>query len=74
MCIRDSGMDVNPYAFAVSRILDTLIGIGVSLGVNAFHLPHHKNRDLLFVCDLDGTLLHSDGAQMCIRDRPRTSG
>ncbi|PWM38925.1 MAG: hydrolase [Clostridiales bacterium] len=56
------GMDVNPYAFAVSRILDTLIGIGVSLGVNAFHLPHHKNRDLLFVCDLDGTLLHSDGA------------
>ena len=47
------GADVNPYLFAFNRCLDTLIGIGVSLGVNAFRLPRRKNRHLLFVAALD---------------------
>ncbi len=55
------GLDANPYSFAFNRILDTLIGIFVSLGVNAFHLPKHKNLRLLFVSDLDGTLTGSNG-------------
>ncbi len=48
------GADVNPYLFAVNRMVDTLIGIFVSLGVNAFRLPVHQNTDMLFVCSLDG--------------------
>ncbi|MGX8700948.1 HAD-IIB family hydrolase [Caproiciproducens sp.] len=55
------GQDASPYLFALNRILDTLIGIFVSLGVNAFHLPRRKNGSLLFVSDLDGTLTNSDG-------------
>lgn len=54
-------MDVNPYLFALNRVLDTLIGIFVSLGVNAFRLPRRRNRALLFVTDLDGTLAGPDG-------------
>jgi len=53
------GADVNPSLFALDRILDTLIGIFVSLGVNAFHFPRKKNARILFVTDLDGTLLNS---------------
>jgi len=53
------GADVNPSVFALNRILDTLIGIFVSLGVNALHLPRKKNSRILFVSDLDGTLLNS---------------
>ena len=49
-------MDVNPYLFALDRVIDTLIGIFVSLGVNAFRLPRRRDRRLLFVSDLDGTL------------------
>lgn len=53
------GADVNPALFTLDRILDTLIGIFVSLGVNAFHFPKKKNSRILFVTDLDGTLLNS---------------
>ncbi|MDF2632909.1 MAG: putative hydrolase, family [Caproiciproducens sp.] len=55
------GLDANPFLFAVNRILDTLIGIFVSLGVNAFHLPRKKNQQILFVSDLGGTLTGTDG-------------
>lgn len=47
------GMDVNPYLFALNRMADTLIGIFISLGVNAFRLPRRKNTSLLFVCGLE---------------------
>lgn len=55
------GLDANPYLFAFNRIIDTLIGIFVSLGVNAFHLPKRKNENLLFVSDLYGTLMNREG-------------
>lgn len=55
------GADVNPLIFTIDRIIDTLIGIFVSLGVNAFHLPRRKNRKTLFVTNLDGSLLNSHG-------------
>ena len=53
------GVDVSPFLFAINRVLDTLIGIFVSLGVNSFQLPKKKNSNILFVSDLDGTLLNS---------------
>lgn len=55
------GMDVSPVAFALNRILDTLIGIFISLVVNAVHLPQKGRRDILFVSDMGGTLLRRDG-------------
>ncbi|MCI8554333.1 MAG: hydrolase [Clostridiales bacterium] len=54
------GADGNPYLFALNRCLDTLIGIGVSLGVNAFRLPRRRNRQILFVVPLDA-LVSPDG-------------
>lgn len=54
-------MDINPYLFAADRIIDTLIGIFVSLGVNMFHLPKRKNAQLLLVSDLNGTLTDKAG-------------
>ncbi|WKY45884.1 HAD hydrolase family protein [Eubacteriaceae bacterium ES2] len=56
------GADINPLIFTFDRILDTLIGIFVSLAVNIFHLPRRRNRNLLFVTNLDGSLLNSEGA------------
>lgn len=50
------GIDVSIYEFALNRILDTLIGIVVSLGVNAFHMPKGKDSDVLFISGLDGIL------------------
>lgn len=55
------GLDANPYLFTMNRIIDTLIGIFVSLGVNAFHLPKRRNEKLLFVSDLSGTLTNKEG-------------
>ncbi|MEG0612307.1 MAG: HAD hydrolase family protein [Clostridium sp.] len=53
------GLDVSPYAFGFSRIIDTLIGVFVSLGVNSFHLPKRKNSKILFIADLETTVLDS---------------
>ncbi|MEG2354138.1 MAG: FUSC family protein [Clostridium sp.] len=36
------GIDINPYAFTLNRILDTLIGIFISLGVNTMWMPKNK--------------------------------
>jgi hydroxymethylpyrimidine pyrophosphatase-like HAD family hydrolase len=54
------GEELLPYAFGLSRVMETLIGIFVSLGVNTFRLPRRNNRHLLFVCDLGGTLLNKE--------------
>ena len=37
-----------------------MIGIIIGLGVNAFHLPKKKNRDILFLSGLDDTLLNKN--------------
>ncbi|MCD7826294.1 MAG: HAD hydrolase family protein [Clostridiaceae bacterium] len=49
--------DGNPFFFVWSRVSDTMIGIVIGMLVNAFHLPHKKRRDLLFISGLDDTLL-----------------
>ena len=38
------GNDVNPFMFGINRIIDTLIGIGVSLAVNAI-IPYKNNSE-----------------------------
>ena len=56
------GADVSPWLFAIDRVLDTLIGIFVSLGVNALHVPRPRRRDDLFICALEGALLPRGGS------------
>ena len=53
--------DVNPYVFAINRMLDTLIGIAVAYGINCIHLPVRLQKDMLYVSTLDHTLLQEDG-------------
>lgn len=52
--------DDNPYQFVCNRVLDTLIGILIGIFVNEFHLPYHKNKDILFAAGLDDVLLSKD--------------
>lgn len=47
----------NPFIFAWNRFLDTMIGIMIALLVNSFRLPRERNRNILFVAELDTTLL-----------------
>lgn len=49
--------DINPFLFVWSRVVDTMIGIIIGILVNSFHLPHKKRLDLLFISELDETLL-----------------
>lgn len=53
--------DVTPYLFALNRIFDTLIGIGVAYVVNTFHLPHVDHSDALFVVQMDRALVNKAG-------------
>lgn len=46
------------WQFGTNRILSTMIGVLIALGVNLFRLPHfHKNKDLLFSVAIDGMIL-----------------
>ena len=50
----------NPFFFAWNRFLDTMIGILIALLVNSFRLPRERNRNILFVADLDTALLDKE--------------
>ena len=52
--------DANPYLFALNRFIDTMLGIIIGVGVNVFHLPRKKRKDILFISGLDDTLLNSE--------------
>jgi hypothetical protein len=54
--------DSNPYLFVWNRFLDTMIGIVIGVGVNSFHLPTERKKDILFISGLDDTLLHEKDA------------
>ncbi len=54
ICLSDSGQP--PMVYAVSRSIETIVGILVSLAVNSVHLPRKKMDDLLFVTGFDGAL------------------
>lgn len=45
------------FQFGINRILSTIIGVLVALGVNFMHLPHfHKNKKMLFCIGMEGIL------------------
>lgn len=48
--------DINPFLFGLTRILDTLIGVFVSLFINYIHLPRRKNQNQLLVVDIESML------------------
>lgn len=54
--------DANPYIFVWNRFLDTVIGIAIGLFVNTVSLPRAKRRDILFLSELDDTLLNQSGS------------
>ncbi|MBQ6817453.1 MAG: HAD hydrolase family protein, partial [Bacilli bacterium] len=57
--IRNGGMPV--FQFATNRILSTLVGAFISLGVNNISLLRNKNEDILFVSSLDNNFINSKG-------------
>ena len=57
--IRNGGMPV--FQFATNRILSTLIGAFISLGINNFSLLRNKNKNLLFISSLDNNFINSKG-------------
>ena len=45
------------FQFGVNRILSTILGVLIALGVNMFRLPRlYKNKNLLFCVGIDGML------------------
>ncbi len=50
-------VEISPFIFAFERVLDTIIGIAVALGVNIFRVPRRKNKNVLFISALDETLV-----------------
>ncbi|WP_230398756.1 HAD hydrolase family protein [Novisyntrophococcus fermenticellae] len=48
----------NPIIYTLNRVIDTLIGILIAIGVNLFELPHYHNNDILFISGVDDTLLN----------------
>lgn len=57
--IRNGGMPV--FQFATNRILSTLVGAFISLGINNFSLIRSRNKDILFVSSLDNNFISNDG-------------
>lgn len=46
------------WQFGLNRILSTIIGVLIALGINLFRLPHrYNNKNLLFCVGIDGMLL-----------------
>ena len=49
-----TSLGTNPIIYGPNRILSTVIGILVALGVNLFRLPHYKNKNNLLIFGVDG--------------------
>jgi len=62
------GADINVYSFAFNRIIDTLIGIFVSLGINMIHMPIHKKNNSLYVLPMK-QFLESENKEWVGRER-----
>lgn len=58
-----SSLGTAPIVYGLNRILSTIIGVLVALGVNLFRLPRFKNKKNLFVISMDGIYLE-DNAQV----------
>ena len=53
------GGDNNPFLFTLNRVIDTMVGIFIGVGVNLFHFPRKQHKEILFISGLDDTLLDS---------------
>ena len=51
------GMDSDPYLYVMDRILDTMIGVALGVALNAIRLPRKKHKEILFISDLDDSLI-----------------
>lgn len=51
----------NPLSYVLQRLTETLLGIGIGVGVNAMRIPIRRVRDTLFVAALDD-VLHSESS------------
>ena len=52
--------DDDPYMFVLNRVIDTLIGIIVGVGINDFHLPVKHDNETLYISGIDDVLISSD--------------
>jgi hypothetical protein len=55
-------LGTNPIIYGPNRILSTVIGILVALGVNMVKLPHYKNKDVKLIFGLDGIYKNNNDA------------
>ncbi len=55
-------LGTNPIIYGPNRILSTVVGILVALGVNMVRLPHFKNKDVKLIFGLDGIYKHNNAA------------
>lgn len=53
--------DVSPYAFPINRMIDTLIGIAIALALNSLPLLIPKNKQAVFIIDVDAALTDTSG-------------
>ncbi|MDO5519514.1 MAG: HAD hydrolase family protein [bacterium] len=54
--------DENPYIFVMNRVIDTLVGIGIALVLETYHLPKRRDTETLFVSGIDNTLISTTQA------------
>lgn len=53
--------DAGLMAFVASRVSATMVGVAIGIGVNSLELPRHKQKDVLLVSGLEGTLFKPGG-------------
>lgn len=51
----------SPFLYVAQRLFETLLGIGIGMGVNAIRIPIRRVKDTLFVAALDD-VLHSESS------------
>ena len=56
--VRNGGMPI--VQFAANRILSTLIGVAIALAVNNFRIHYKKNKNVLFIANIDDAINYED--------------
>ncbi len=49
--------DANPYLYALNRVVDTVLGVGLAELINRIHLPRRRNTQVLYTSSLMDTIL-----------------
>ena len=56
--IRNGGMPIPQ--FATNRIISTLVGVGIALVINNFKFRYKKNKNVLFIANIDNAINYED--------------